>query len=143
MKIKVATGVAIYHAGRVLLIRKRRGPYKLSKWCVPGGKLDVNETLEACAKREVLEETNIRVKNLKKAPFGEDVTMSKGRMTHFVFANFTADYSGGNSRPIDDAIEVKWLERKQLTELELSKPTRELFLELSLLPKPFIYGAKR
>lgn len=50
--------VILKHAGKVLL-GKRKGSHGNGEWSFPGGHLEINETMEACGKREVLEETGI------------------------------------------------------------------------------------
>lgn len=57
-----ATLVFVVHAGKVLLIRKKRG-LGAGKINGPGGKLDAGETAQQCAHREVHEELCIRISN--------------------------------------------------------------------------------
>jgi ADP-ribose pyrophosphatase YjhB (NUDIX family) len=47
--------------GMVLMIKKARGPYK-GKYDLPGGGLNFGESIDTCLKREILEETNAKVK---------------------------------------------------------------------------------
>lgn len=49
---------------QILLIKKSRGPYK-GKLDLPGGKMEFGETIEQALKREILEETGIKIKNFK------------------------------------------------------------------------------
>lgn len=50
--------------GRKLLLKKATRGISVGKWNAPGGKLDPGETPEECARREVLEETGLKVSNL-------------------------------------------------------------------------------
>jgi len=52
--------VILKHNGKVLL-GKRKGSHGHGEWSFPGGHLEINETIEECGKREVLEETGIHI----------------------------------------------------------------------------------
>ena len=56
----VAVGAVILDAGRVLLVRRGQEPLK-GEWSLPGGAVEVGETLEAALVREVREETSLDV----------------------------------------------------------------------------------
>jgi mutator protein MutT len=56
----VAVGAVILDAGRVLLVRRGQEPLK-GEWSLPGGAVEVGETLEAALVREVCEETSLDV----------------------------------------------------------------------------------
>jgi len=55
----------IIREGRILLQRKTTGRFGEEKWNGPGGKLRPSETPEDCARREVHEETDLRVRDLR------------------------------------------------------------------------------
>lgn len=63
-QIRVGVGVIIRRAsdsGDVILVGCRKGSHGEGTWCPPGGHLDYGETTEACARREVLEETGLEL----------------------------------------------------------------------------------
>jgi len=64
-KPKVGVGIIVIKDNKVLL-GKRKNSHGEGSWCFPGGHLEFNESLENCAKREVLEETGIEIKNIIK-----------------------------------------------------------------------------
>jgi 8-oxo-dGTP diphosphatase len=57
----VAVGAVVFKDGRVLLVRRGQAP-AMGLWAIPGGKVELGETLQAAAERELREETNIRVR---------------------------------------------------------------------------------
>jgi 8-oxo-dGTP diphosphatase len=91
---RVGVGVIIRRDNKVLL-GKRKGAHGVGTWSFPGGKLDLWETPEECAVREVDEETGLKIKNLKKSIYTNDVFREVGK--HYVTLFFTADYNGGEA----------------------------------------------
>ncbi len=70
----LGVGVVIYKEGKILVGLQHRD-YEDTCWATPGGKVSdgVIETIEARARREVLEETGIEIKNIEPLTFYEDV----------------------------------------------------------------------
>ncbi len=60
----VGIGVFVWKDGKFLM-GKRRGSHGHDTWSIPGGHLEFGESWEECAKREVLEETGLRVNNVR------------------------------------------------------------------------------
>jgi len=67
----IGVGVLIVREGRLLLGR-RQGSHGAGDWATPGGHLEFGETPQECARREVLEETGMKVGNLAKCGFTND-----------------------------------------------------------------------
>jgi 8-oxo-dGTP diphosphatase len=83
---RVGVGVFVVQGGRVLLGR-RRGAHGAGTWGLPGGHLEHGESIEACARREVLEETGLDVSDLRLGPYTSDVfPEGKHYVTLFVVA---------------------------------------------------------
>jgi 8-oxo-dGTP diphosphatase len=92
---------------RVLLIRRRRDPFA-GKWAIPGGFVDMDETLEAAARRELREETGVRVKHLDQMhTFGAPGRDPRGRTISVVFIG-QVDPNRVKPRADDDAAAVAW-----------------------------------
>jgi 8-oxo-dGTP diphosphatase len=97
-KVGVGVGVMVLRDGKVLLGKRNGDPAKASSklggagtWTMPGGKVDYGETLEAAAKREVLEETGLHVGSLRMVSVSDDI----GDMGHFVTIGFLCeDFDG-------------------------------------------------
>jgi len=72
----VGIGVCIIKDGKVLL-GKRINSHGEGSWSFPGGHLEMYETWENCAKREVLEETDLKIKNTRFAGVTNDIFLTK------------------------------------------------------------------
>jgi 8-oxo-dGTP diphosphatase len=95
MKQRPLIGVAVIvvrQDGRVLL-GKRRQAHGAGTWQFPGGHLEFNEAIAACARREVAEETGICITNLRQGPYTNDIFDSDGK--HYVTLFVVADYVSG------------------------------------------------
>lgn len=100
---------------RLLLIQRASEPYR-GWWGLPGGAIELGETVEEALRREVQEETGLeiapgRLLTLKDA-IGCD---AEQRVTyHFVILFFTATLLGGELRAGDDAASAAWVEVSEL-----------------------------
>jgi ADP-ribose pyrophosphatase YjhB (NUDIX family) len=101
---------------KVLLVRRGQEPLK-GEWSLPGGALELGETLQQGVVREVLEETGLMV-----APGGiieildritPDETSGRVRY-HYVLIDFVCHVTGGALCAGTDAEEVRWVEQNQL-----------------------------
>ena len=63
-KPKIGVGVIVIKENKVLL-GKRKGSHGEGEYAFPGGHLEYMETIEDCARRETLEETGIKIKNIR------------------------------------------------------------------------------
>jgi len=90
-KPKVGIGVLIIRDGKVLL-GKRKGGLASGTWALPGGKLDFDERLEDCAKREIKEEMGMKVDGLELISVSNDIMYNE----HYVTLGFKASIASGN-----------------------------------------------
>lgn len=115
---EVAVGAVVVHDGRLLLIRRGRGP-AVGQWSVPGGRVEWGETLARAVEREVAEETGLTVRC---GPFvGWVERMGAGH--HYVIMDFRADVVGGDVtaalRAGDDAAEAAWVPLSEVAAVDL------------------------
>ncbi len=90
-KLKPCVGVMVWKDGKVL-IGKRRGSHGEGEWAFPGGHLEFDESFEECAKREVLEETGIIIKNLM---FMSVANYRRHENRQDILVNFVSDWESG------------------------------------------------
>jgi 8-oxo-dGTP diphosphatase len=92
---------------RVLLIRRKNAPYA-GRWALPGGFVDMDESLESAARRELFEETNVKVPGLVQLhTFGDPKRDPRGRTISVVYL---AEVEPGAVQPRagDDAGAAQW-----------------------------------
>lgn len=102
---KVGVAVIIIKDGKVLQ-GKRKGSHGEGSWACPGGHLDFNESIEECAKREVLEEVGIKIKNIKKFTYTNDIFLQEGK--HYITCWVKADYDSGEVKNLEPDRCEKW-----------------------------------
>ena len=100
----------------VLLIERAGEPYKGS-WAIPGGFLEINETVETCAKRELEEETGLVNVNLQQFHVFSKVDRDpRDRVLTVAFWG-VVQQSDFHAKAGDDAANVKWFKISQLPSL--------------------------
>ena len=132
---RVAVGAVVFKDGCVLLVRRGQPPAE-DLWAIPGGSVEIGETLREAAEREILEETGIQIR-ASKPIYTFDVidrdTAGKVRF-HYVIVDLAANYVRGEPLPGDDALEARWISAEEINGLEVSAAT------LKLLKTKFGFG---
>lgn len=75
------------------LMGKRKGSHGEGTWAPPGGHLEFGESIEDCARREVMEETGLNIKNIRKVTFTNDILLEENK--HYVTCTVLAEYDSG------------------------------------------------
>jgi 8-oxo-dGTP diphosphatase len=101
---------------RVLLIRRKHDPF-VGMWALPGGFVDMQEPLETAARRELHEETGVKVERVEQLhTFGDPGRDPRGRTISVVYLAIV-DAAQLRPRANDDAAEVDWHLMRQLPAL--------------------------
>jgi 8-oxo-dGTP diphosphatase len=109
----VGVGAVIVDQGRVLLVRRGTEPLK-GHWTLPGGVLEVGESLVAGVAREVLEETGLAVEPIELVALLDRIHREAGRVRyHYVIADYLCRVTGGQLRAASDADAVRWVARAE------------------------------
>lgn len=124
---RLAVGAVVFKNGNVLLVKRGRPPGK-GNWAIPGGNVQLGESLEAAARREVLEETGIVVETGEQVYTFESIVKDEDEKVqyHYVIVDFAAEYIEGKLEPGDDAADVRWVAPSELGALDVSPPTLKL-----------------
>jgi 8-oxo-dGTP diphosphatase len=109
----IAIGAVIVQDGRVLLVRRGRAPLK-GHWTLPGGVLELGESLHEGVVREVFEETGLTVLPVELIELIDRIHREVTRIQfHYVIADYLCRVTGGELKAASDADEVRWLERDE------------------------------
>jgi 8-oxo-dGTP diphosphatase len=109
----VGVGAVVVDAGRVLLVRRGREPLK-GQWSLPGGLLEVGESLAAGVAREVLEETGLIVEPVELIELLDRIHREGDRVRyHYVIADYLCRVVSGELKAASDADAVRWIERAE------------------------------
>ena len=113
--------------GSILLVERGKHPLK-GYWSIPGGLVETGETLDQAVRREVLEETGLRVKPVEMFGIFERVMRdARGRAEyHYLLLDYVCTVTGGKLRAGDDVARVEWVTRKHLGDYKMTEGTREV-----------------
>lgn len=120
----VGVGALIVADSRIVLVRRGQPPGR-GQWSIPGGLLQVGETLMAGVKREALEETGLVAEPFKLVELLERIFRDdKGNVRyHYVLADYLCALRGGELRPGSDAMEAVWVARDELEQYKIPDVT--------------------
>jgi phosphoglycolate phosphatase-like HAD superfamily hydrolase/ADP-ribose pyrophosphatase YjhB (NUDIX family) len=122
----VTVGALIFDASdRVLMIRTHKWS---NLWGIPGGKTRFGESSEAALHREIREETDLEITNIRFV-LAQDCIHSREfyRDAHFVLLNYTCHCVGPSKvRLNEEALEFRWVAPEDALKMRLNEPTRVL-----------------
>lgn len=98
---------------KIVLIRRGAEPFK-GQWAVPGGRIEDNESAEACLVREMKEETNLDVEPIRLIAIYSDPERDPRKV---IAVSYLCRVVGGNLKAGDDAGDAKWFDIDKLPEL--------------------------
>jgi ADP-ribose pyrophosphatase YjhB (NUDIX family) len=120
----VGVGALIFRRDRILMAQRGKDPLK-GWWSLPGGALELGESLEAAVCREVLEETGLHVEPVKLFEvFQRIIRDNTGAPEyHYVLIDYVCRVTGGELFPGDDVSAVDWVRRRDLPALQITEGT--------------------
>ena len=108
MKPQLAVSASVFRDGRILLVRRARAP-GLGLWSLPGGRVEVGESLEIALRREVMEETGLQIDIAGLAGWREVLPGASGSTAHFVIMSFATRWRAGATVLNDELDAFSWL----------------------------------
>jgi 8-oxo-dGTP diphosphatase len=114
----LAVSAAIVRADRILVVRRARAPAD-GLFSLPGGVVEIGETLMQAVAREVREETNLTIEPVGLAGFREAITRDRDERVerHFVILPFAARWLAGETLLNEELSEARWLHPAELAGL--------------------------
>jgi 8-oxo-dGTP diphosphatase len=127
---QVGIGIVVLRGEEVLLVRRGKPPAK-GAWSLPGGRQELGETAEACARRELLEETGVTVGPLTLIAHVDSIHRdTTGRIEfHYTILDFAGRYEAGAAIPGDDATELAWVRPEDFDAYKLWSVAREVIAQ--------------
>lgn len=125
----VSVGGVVLRGGQVLLIKRGQAPLK-GVWSLPGGVVELGETLEAAVAREVREETGLRVDVGPVVGVLDRIERAgDGRVEyHYVILDYLCRVRDGELACGSDADDVRWLDVAAVADYGVTAKTAE-FIE--------------
>ena len=123
----VGVGAVIVEGERVVLVRRAAEPMA-GEWSIPGGLLELGETMRAGAEREALEETGLRVEAGEVLEVLDRIVPDSGGKArfHYVLIDFLCRRIAGELRAGGDAAEARWVREAELQSLGVAEAAAKL-----------------
>ena len=120
----IGVGALIFHRGRILMAQRGKEPLK-GWWSLPGGALEVGESLDFAVRREVREETGLEIEPLRVFEIFERIMRdAEGAPEyHYVLIDYICRVAGGTLCAGDDVCRVEWMKLEQLKSLQITEGT--------------------
>jgi 8-oxo-dGTP diphosphatase len=120
-------GAIIFRGDEVLLVKRGRPP-ALGKWSIPGGLVELGESLGEAVRREVLEETGLEVKVIDLvAALDRVIPDTEGRLEyHYILLDFLCEIIGGQTRAASDVDECMFVSLKDLSRFDMTRGTEKV-----------------
>jgi 8-oxo-dGTP diphosphatase len=141
----VGVGGVIVDRDRTVLIRRGTEPL-LGRWSIPGGTIEIGETIEEAVRRELREETGLEVRVLELIELFDRVYLENGAASsqdkkkpryHFIIADYLCELVGGEPRAGSDVTDLAFAREDELGKFHLTEKAT------SVLKKAFAMSRSR
>jgi 8-oxo-dGTP diphosphatase len=140
----VGVGGVVIENDRALLIKRGSEPL-LGQWSIPGGMLELGETLQASVARELLEETGLEVRVLELIEVFDRIIDEKGPTEggiqnprfHYVIVDYLCERISGTAQAGSDVTDVIFAREEELPQFEMTETA------MRILRKAFVMDRAR
>jgi 8-oxo-dGTP diphosphatase len=127
----VGVGAIILRDDQVLLVQRGKEP-SYGKWSIPGGLVELGESLQEAVAREVREEVglDVQVRDLVVA-LDRVILDQAGRIEyHYILLDFLCEYGDGDPTPASDVLDCAFVPISSLSHYDLTRGTRQAILRV-------------
>lgn len=127
----IGVGAVAIKDGKILLMKRAFEPGK-GKWSIPGGLVEVGETLSDACAREMEEETGIKIHVLELINAYDMIVPDEASKIkyHYVLIDFLVKPIGGTERSSVEVLEMKWVTFEEARQLDMTNSARKALQEL-------------
>jgi ADP-ribose pyrophosphatase YjhB (NUDIX family) len=120
----VGVGALIFQRDRILMAQRGKEPLK-GWWSLPGGALEIGESLADGVRREVREETGLDIRPLGVLEIFERIMRDASGVPeyHYVLIDYVCRIVGGELCAGDDVCAVEWMRLRDLSGLQITEGT--------------------
>ena len=117
---------------RVLLIKRNKEP-SLGRWSLPGGKVELGETVAHAVEREVAEETGVEVRYCRVLDAVDNIIRDHEDRTcfHYVVIYCEADFVTGDPMPSSDAAAATWVSLDDVEGLDMNPVVKAVIRQVT------------
>ncbi|MFX1535995.1 MAG: NUDIX hydrolase [Promethearchaeota archaeon] len=132
----VSVGGVIFRENSVLLVQRAKPPsYRL--WGLPGGVVELGETLQQAVQREIQEETGLHVQVLDTVAVLDRILYHENHpqrpQYHYILVFFLCEEKFGHLHPDSDVFDCRFITEEEMTSLEMSPPVKEVIYRARIL----------
>ena len=128
----VTVGGIVLNGERVLLAQRGKEPNK-GRWTIPGGAIELGESVRQAVEREVREECSLAVQAGEVVEVLETIQRDESGAVrfHYVIIDFVCQHVGGQLRPGDDVDDARWVHasRDEFDALDVFPPARAVIAQ--------------
>ena len=126
----VGVGAIILHPGEILLEQRGNEPAR-GQWTIPGGVMELGESVEEAVRRETKEETGLTVNSIRLIDVVDQVHLDKeGRIEyHYVIIDYVCKVAPGEPQAASDAKSIKWVPLGEVEAYDLTPSFRRFFVQ--------------
>ena len=136
-------GAVIINEGKVILVKRGVEPGK-GRWSIPGGLVELGETVREATVREAKEETGLDVEIVIDRPLDAfdniDIDEKGGLRYHYILMQFLTRLKSGTLKPSSDVVDAKWVPIEEIEKYDLTKPFRKFYTKHKSELKEFSRG---
>jgi 8-oxo-dGTP diphosphatase len=127
----VGVGAVVIKEAKILLV-KRAVPPGIGKWSIPGGLVEIGETLSQACVRETEEETGLKIEVLELINVFDMIDRDEDARTryHYVLIGFLAKPVGGTEKMSGECTDMKWVPHTEAKAMDLTRTAQRALDEL-------------